>query len=187
MPRSTAGAPSPVAAICTPDSVGFASRPDAMRLPLELLAELGCDRLILTNAAGSLREDIPSLVEATVLNALRRWFAVLFSENWALVGRFRRLLAILLNGRGTIVRFAPPVSLRDTVDEGLEPERTVRKLSRVLRTHFRRIRAAVIGPDLSTRRMLIDRVLASDRRLTGYHWGVERKRAMLAWEAFSDR
>lgn len=34
-------------------------RPDAMRLPLELLAELGCDRLILTNAAGSLRDDIP--------------------------------------------------------------------------------------------------------------------------------
>ena len=34
-------------------------RADAMRLPLEILAELGCDRLILTNAAGSLREDIP--------------------------------------------------------------------------------------------------------------------------------
>ncbi|MCW5725562.1 MAG: bifunctional helix-turn-helix domain-containing protein/methylated-DNA--[protein]-cysteine S-methyltransferase [Maricaulaceae bacterium] len=27
------------------------------------------------------------------------------------------------------------------------------------------------------------RVLASDGRLTGYHWGVARKRAMLAWEA----
>lgn len=27
------------------------------------------------------------------------------------------------------------------------------------------------------------RVLASDGRLTGYHWGVDRKRAMLAWEA----
>jgi glycerol-3-phosphate O-acyltransferase len=40
------------------------------------------------------------------------WFAVLFSENWALVGRFRRLLAVLLNGRSTIVRFAPPISLR---------------------------------------------------------------------------
>lgn len=36
------------------------------------------------------------------------WFAVLFSENWALVGRFRRLLAVLLNGRNTIVCFAPP-------------------------------------------------------------------------------
>ena len=46
------------------------------------------------------------------------------------------------------------------VDEGLPPERTVRKLSRVLRTHFHRIRAAVIGPDLSTRRLLVDQVLA---------------------------
>lgn len=90
------------------------------------------------------------------------WFAVLFSENWALVGRFRRLLAILLNGRGTLVRFSPPVSLRGIVDEGLPPERSVRKLSRVLRTHFHRIRAAVIGPDLSTRRLLIDKVLAAD-------------------------
>ncbi|TBN39416.1 purine-nucleoside phosphorylase [Paracoccus subflavus] len=34
-------------------------RADAMRLPLETLAGLGCDRLILTNAAGSLRPDIP--------------------------------------------------------------------------------------------------------------------------------
>ena len=90
------------------------------------------------------------------------WFAVLFSENWALVGRFRRLLAVLLNGRDTIVRFAPPVSLRDTVAEGLEPERTVRKLQRVLRTHFRRIRESIIGPDLSTRRLLVDKVLEAD-------------------------
>ena len=89
------------------------------------------------------------------------WFSVLFSENWTLVGRFRRLLAIALNGRDTLVRFSPPVSLRSIVDEGLPPERTVRKLSRVLRTHFRRIRAAVIGPDLSTRRLLVDQVLAS--------------------------
>src|SRR6202000_1711446 len=29
------------------------------------------------------------------------WFSVLFSENWVVVGRFRRLLAILMNGRGT--------------------------------------------------------------------------------------
>jgi purine-nucleoside phosphorylase len=34
-------------------------RADVMRLPLEVLSELGCDKLILTNAAGSLRPDIP--------------------------------------------------------------------------------------------------------------------------------
>ncbi|MDB6164268.1 MAG: acyltransferase family protein, partial [Xanthomonadaceae bacterium] len=90
------------------------------------------------------------------------WFSVLFSENWTLVGRFRRLLAILLNGRNTLVRFAPPVNLRSVVNEDIPAERVVRKLSRVLRTHFHRIREAVIGPDLSTRRLLIDKVLASE-------------------------
>ncbi|CAM3260805.1 purine-nucleoside phosphorylase [Paracoccus aminovorans] len=34
-------------------------RADAMRLPLEVLKALGCRRLILTNAAGSLRPDLP--------------------------------------------------------------------------------------------------------------------------------
>jgi len=90
------------------------------------------------------------------------WFSVLFSENWTLVGRFRRLLAILLNGRDTSVQFAPSVPLHEFIAEGLDPERTVRKLSRVLRAHFHRIRAAVIGPDLSTRRLLADKVLAAD-------------------------
>jgi glycerol-3-phosphate O-acyltransferase len=90
------------------------------------------------------------------------WFSVLFSENWALVGRFRRVLAILLNGRDTMVQFAAPVSVREVVAEDLPPERIVRKLSRVLRTHFNHIREAVIGPDLSTRRLLVDKVLTSD-------------------------
>ena len=90
------------------------------------------------------------------------WFSVLFSENWTIVGRSRRLLSILLNGRDTVVQFAPAVSVRGVVSEDLPPERIVRKLSRVLRTHFNRIREAVIGPDLSTRRLLIDKVLSSD-------------------------
>ena len=128
------------------------------------------------------------------------WFSVLFSENWAIVGRFRRLLAILLNGRDTQVQFAQPVRLRNIVDEGLaeglDPERTVRKLSRVLRTHFRRIREAVIGPDLSTRRLLADKVLSSapvleaiaeqarrDKGSTADAW---RKAHAYVWEIAAD-
>lgn len=34
-------------------------RADIMRLPLEVLRDLGCERLILTNAAGSLRAEMP--------------------------------------------------------------------------------------------------------------------------------
>jgi glycerol-3-phosphate O-acyltransferase len=90
------------------------------------------------------------------------WFSVLFSENWVLVGRFRRLLAILLNGRDTVVQFSPSVRVWEILGEDLPHERTVRKVSRVLRAHFRRIRAAVIGPDLSTRRLLVDRVLDAE-------------------------
>jgi glycerol-3-phosphate O-acyltransferase len=89
------------------------------------------------------------------------WFSVLFSENWVVVGRFRRLLALLLNGRDTIVQFAQPVSMREAM-AAEEPERGVRKLQRLLRVHFRRIRAVVIGPDLSHRRTVVDALLNTD-------------------------
>ncbi len=92
------------------------------------------------------------------------WFSVLFSENWAVVGHFRRLLAMLLNGRDTIVRFSPPISLNDLREEseGERVERLQRKLARVLRVHFRRVRTAVIGPDLSHRRTVVDAVLNAE-------------------------
>ncbi len=89
------------------------------------------------------------------------WFRVLFSENWVMVGRTRRLLAVLLNGRDTVVHFSAPVSLRAVLSEAdkIDSARFSRKMARVLRTHFRRIRAAVIGPDLSHRRTVVDAVL----------------------------
>jgi len=92
------------------------------------------------------------------------WFSVLFSENWVVVGRFRRLLALLLNGRDTIVQFAAPVSMREAIQDQAEfaTERGVRKLQRLLRVHFRRIRAVVIGPDLSHRRTVVDALLNAD-------------------------
>ncbi len=90
------------------------------------------------------------------------WFSVLFSENWAMVGRFRRFLSVLLNGRDTIVHFSETISLREVVGEGLDVERTVRKASRVMRAHFSRLRTAVIGPDLSHLRTLIDAVMNAD-------------------------
>jgi glycerol-3-phosphate O-acyltransferase len=89
------------------------------------------------------------------------WFSVLFSENWVVVGRFRRLLALLFMGRDTIVQFAPPVSMREAIATE-EPARGVRKLQRLLRVHFRRIRAVVIGPDLSHRRTVVDALLNAD-------------------------
>lgn len=87
------------------------------------------------------------------------WFRVLFSEHWAITGWFQRALALIFNGRNTWVRFARPVSLRELLAEGASTELTTRKLARVLRSHFRRVRTAMIGPDLSHRRMLVNSVL----------------------------
>lgn len=70
-------------------------RPDAMRVPLEVLAGLGCGRLILTNAAGSLRADMPP-------GAL-----MLLSDHIAFAG------ANPLIGEATDARFVPMTDAHD--------------------------------------------------------------------------
>jgi len=87
---------------------------------------------------------------------------ILFSENWALGGRIRRFLTTLINGRATFVQFGNPVSLRDVVAEDQGAEKDLRRISRLLRVHFKRVRTAAIGPDRSHRRTLVDRVAHSD-------------------------
>ena len=80
---------------------------------------------------------------------------LLFADSWAVTGRLRRLVTVLILGRKTRVQFAPAVSLRTLVDAGKGQERTVRMAQRLLRVHFRQQKAAVIGPDISHRRHLV--------------------------------
>ena len=84
---------------------------------------------------------------------------ILFTEDWEVAGRFRRLVSTLINGRDTVVQFARPVSLRELADENLGAARSLRKVSRVLRVHFRRVKSSMIGPDLSHRRTMVDSVV----------------------------
>jgi glycerol-3-phosphate O-acyltransferase len=86
---------------------------------------------------------------------------LIFADGWPIRGGFKQMLTVLLHGRHTLVRFNAPLSLRQLVDEGLDEARTLRKLARVLRVHFRRQREMAIGPDLSHRRTQIDALLAA--------------------------
>lgn len=88
-------------------------------------------------------------------------FKVLFSEDWAVGGWLRRLFAIAVHGRNTLVQFSPAMSLRQPLDQGLDAARAVRRTHRLLRVHFRQLRIAVIGPDLSHRRTLVSRIVRS--------------------------
>jgi glycerol-3-phosphate O-acyltransferase len=80
---------------------------------------------------------------------------LLFADSWAVTGRLRRLVTILILGRKTRVQFSAPIHLRELVDQNKGHERTVRMAQRILRVHFRNLKAAVIGPDISHRRNLV--------------------------------
>ena len=87
----------------------------------------------------------------------------LFAETWRSPGAWRQLLAIVLHGRNVLVRYNAPILLRDLLQGGLGEEQALRKLSRVLRVHFRRQRQMAIGPDLSHRNTEVNAVLAGER------------------------
>lgn len=80
----------------------------------------------------------------------------LFAEGWSLAGRFRRVLAMLVNGRATAVHFGEPLPLEPESGEWLS-----RRLARLARAQLRQQRAATLGPDLSHQRTVIREVLRS--------------------------
>ena len=87
------------------------------------------------------------------------WWRLPFTEDWILVGRFRKFLGVLFNGRNTLVYFGEPIRLREVMDEGLSEPRSVRRVLRSLRMILRAQRASSIGPDLSHRRTMVLQVL----------------------------
>ncbi len=87
---------------------------------------------------------------------------LLFAEDWLLVGRFRKLLNVLVNGRNALVHFGEPVRLREGIEEGMSQQRSVRFLLRSLRHVLRAQRASTIGPDLSHRRTLVTQLLKTE-------------------------
>ncbi|MFK0570743.1 glycerol-3-phosphate 1-O-acyltransferase PlsB [Endozoicomonas sp.] len=90
-------------------------------------------------------------------------FKLLFDWNFSLGGRFRKFLATLLHGRQTMVYFSPALSLQEIIGDSQNHARSVRKVNRILRVHFRQKKASVLGPDLSHRRMLVNSLIHTPR------------------------
>ncbi|MFQ6005533.1 MAG: glycerol-3-phosphate 1-O-acyltransferase PlsB [Woeseia sp.] len=88
---------------------------------------------------------------------------LLFSENWDMAGRTRKFFATMLHGRNTLLRFSEPATLSSIVSADVGPEVAYRKVSRILRVHFRQRRTATLGPDLSHRRTLVNQVMMNPR------------------------
>jgi glycerol-3-phosphate O-acyltransferase len=87
------------------------------------------------------------------------FFKLMFAENWDVGGRTRKFFATVLHGRNTLMRFSHALALSSIVHDGVESNVAFRKVSRILRVHFRKRRTATVGPDLSNRRNLARQVL----------------------------
>lgn len=111
-------------------------------------------------------EDI-QLVPVSVMwgrkpNKQQSFFGAWLSDAWTAMGPARKLITILFNGRSTYAEMNQPISLRSLLEEDNNTELLARKVNRVLRVHFRRVRTTIIGPDLSHRRMLINSLMQSN-------------------------
>ncbi|MCH7854648.1 MAG: glycerol-3-phosphate 1-O-acyltransferase PlsB [Proteobacteria bacterium] len=120
-------------------------------------------RRILKAASASNNEELLLIPVAIYWGRSRSkessWLKLLFAENWDVAGRSRKLLVSIFQGRNTLLRFSEPLPLRSVIHAGLAAEIGFRKVSRILRVHFRQRRIATVGPDLSHRRTLTNAIL----------------------------
>ena len=83
------------------------------------------------------------------------------SDEWLISSRLRRLLGLLFNRSDILVRFGTSLLWPQSPSTQESGNRNVRKLARILRVYFRNERTAVLGPDLSNRRSLVEKIVAS--------------------------
>src|SRR3954453_17761462 len=87
------------------------------------------------------------------------WFRLLLVEDWAITSTARKLMQVLFNGRNTLIEFNEPISLRSLMGDDAGAAVRGRRVTRALRTLYAKQRSARIGPDLSHRRTILNRVL----------------------------
>ncbi|MBL4680778.1 MAG: hypothetical protein JKY88_08660 [Pseudomonadales bacterium] len=88
-------------------------------------------------------------------------FKLILSENWTVTSRLKKIFAGLLHPRHILVQFSKAIDLAELMEGEPEKEKQKRKLLRLLRVHFTRQKQAIIGPDLSHRRTLINSIMTS--------------------------
>ena len=118
----------------------------------------------------------------------RSLFKLLFAENWDVASRTRKFFATLIHGRNTLMRFSHALALSSIVHDDIDSNIAFRKVSRILRVHFRKRRTATVGPDLSHRRSLVKQVLLAPnvKRAIAVEAGDDPKKRELAEKKVHD-
>ena len=88
------------------------------------------------------------------------WVKHLFSENWTATSRLKKLLSIIFHSNHILVQFSRAIDLSQEENSATEAMQE-RKLLRILRVHFNQQKQAILGPDISHRRTLIQSMMTS--------------------------
>ncbi len=144
----------------------FLNRPSGFLLRRNLMRRYSKRLLRLQLYFRDTRKADISLVPVSVFwsrapNKERSLIRVLLSEDWTVTSRFRRFVTILFNRRDVTVQFGAPIALREIAEPQISDSRLVRRIARLVRVQFKKQRTALLGPDLSHRRTLIDQLVTS--------------------------
>jgi len=144
----------------------FLNRPSGFLLRRNLMRTYSKRMLRLQRYFRDTRKADISLVPVSVFwsrapNKERSVIRVLLSEDWTVTSRFRRFVTILFNRRDITVQFGAPIALREVAEPQISDGRLVRRIARLVRVQFKKQRTALLGPDLSHRRTLINQLIRS--------------------------
>ena len=85
----------------------------------------------------------------------QRALTVLFAHSWAIAGRTRQFLRILVHGRNTLVQYSQAFSLRELIDAALGDDENIDVIQQSLSQRLLSVKTATLGPDTSHRSTLV--------------------------------
>lgn len=94
-------------------------------------------------------------------NRERSIMRLLVSDQWSATSRFRRFFTLIFNRRDILVQFGQPLDFNEILTNDVAEELAPRRTARLLRRRFSNQRRAVLGPDLSHQRTLVDQIVGS--------------------------
>ncbi|WP_298633259.1 glycerol-3-phosphate 1-O-acyltransferase PlsB [uncultured Umboniibacter sp.] len=114
-------------------------------------------QLIQRARAGQVIQFVPlSIFWGRAPKREQSFWRLLFSyNNYELGGGIRKFLATIAARKDLEIHVSKPLSLNALVSNEQNNEISARKLHRVLRVHYRQVKTAVVGPDLSHRRTVV--------------------------------
>ena len=119
----------------------------------------------LVNAPSDIKRQVV-LIPVTVfwgrsMSAEGSWLQLATSEHWAVTGRLKRFVNLILARKDIWVHTGRSIPLAEVAADDVEPSIALRRTARLLRVRLRQQRINTLGPDFSHRRTLVHQIVST--------------------------